>query len=112
MNTTDTVQKWQDDEALKRFTLISPLLSEGLDNAGRIAMRKQIAESNGISVRSLYRYEKAYRECQFTGLKPASPFAWQARHTHCPCTRQVRQIKRQGGKVPSDSRCIHKGKPA
>lgn len=72
MNTTDTVQKWQDDEALKRFTLISPLLSEGLDDAGRIAMRKQIAESNGISVRSLYRYEKAYREGQFTGLKPAS----------------------------------------
>lgn len=44
--------------------------------------------------------------------KAASTFAWQARHTHCPCTRQVRQIKRQGGKVPSDSRCIHKGKPA
>ena len=57
---------------LKRFTLISPLLSEGLDDAGRIAIRKQIAESNGISVRSLYRYEKAYREGQFTGLKPAS----------------------------------------
>ena len=42
MNTTDTVQKRQDDEALKRFTLISPLLSEGLDDAGHIAMRKQI----------------------------------------------------------------------
>ena len=52
--------------------IFSPLLSEGLDDAGRIAMRKQIAESNGISVRLLYRYEKAYREGQFIGLKPAS----------------------------------------
>ena len=34
--------------------------------------RKQIAQDNDISVRSIYRYEKAYREGQFAGLKPAT----------------------------------------
>lgn len=32
---------------------------------------QKIAEENHISVRSLYRYEKAFSERQFTGLKPA-----------------------------------------
>ena len=33
---------------------------------------KKIAEENNISVRSIYRYEKAFSERQFTGLKPAN----------------------------------------
>lgn len=52
--------------------MIAPLLSEELDDAKRLQMRRQIAQENGISVRSLYRYEKAYREGQFSGLKPAT----------------------------------------
>ncbi|MCD8348892.1 MAG: hypothetical protein LUD16_13325 [Lachnospiraceae bacterium] len=35
-------------------------------------MRKKIASDNGISLRSVYRYEKSYREGQFAGLVPAS----------------------------------------
>ena len=38
----------------------------------RLQLRKQIAQDNDISVRSIYRYEKAYREGQFAGLKPAA----------------------------------------
>ena len=45
MNTNDTaVKAWQEAEALKRFSLIAPLLREDLDEAKRIMLRKQIAE--------------------------------------------------------------------
>ena len=73
MNTdTKTIQQWEEKEALRRFQLISPLLQEGLDDAKRLQLRKRIAQENGITVRSLYRYEKAYREGQFSGLRPAT----------------------------------------
>ena len=72
MNTTTfTKQQWQEQEALRRFQLMSPLLQTGLDDAKRIQLRKKIAEENNISVRSLYRYEKAFSQGQFTGLRPA-----------------------------------------
>lgn len=73
MNTSKNLmkQQWQEQEALKRFQLISPLLREDMDDAKRLQLRRQIAQENNISVRSLYRYEKAYAESQFSGLKPA-----------------------------------------
>lgn len=71
---TNTLSKrhWQDQEALRRFQLISPLLQPGLDDAKRLQLRKQIAADAGISVRSLYRYEAAYQAGQFEALKPAN----------------------------------------
>lgn len=51
------VKKWQDEEALKRYRMIAPLLDEGLDEGKRRQMREEAAEKNGISKRSLYRYE-------------------------------------------------------
>ena len=69
MNTnTNRIKQWQEQEALSRFQLIAPLLQEDLDDAKRLQLRKQIAQDNDISVRSIYRYEKAYREGQFAGL--------------------------------------------
>ena len=65
------IRKWEDQKALKRFQIIAPLLSDDLDPAKRLHLRKQIAESNNLSVRTIYRWEKAYRENQFEGLKPA-----------------------------------------
>ena len=70
MNTTENTKKWQEDEALRRFRLISPILDETLDPAKRLQIRKEIAEKSGITTRSLYRYEAAYRADGFTGLKP------------------------------------------
>ena len=73
MNTnTNRIKQWQEQEALSRFQLIAQLLQEDLDDAKRLQLRKQIAQDNDISVRSIYRYEKAYREGQFAGLKPAT----------------------------------------
>ena len=73
MNTnTNRIKQWQEQEALSRFQLIAPLLREDLDPAKRLQLRRQIAQENSLSVRSLYRYEKAYREGQFSGLKPAA----------------------------------------
>ena len=64
------VKKWQDEEALKRYQMIAPLLDEDLDEAKRRQLREEIAEKNEISKRSLYRYEAKYREDAFTGLRP------------------------------------------
>lgn len=73
MNTNkQTIKQWEEQEALHRFQLISPLLREDLDDAKKLQLRKQIANENDITVRSLYRYEKAYREGQFSGLRPAT----------------------------------------
>lgn len=42
MSTSDTFtkQQWQDQEALHRFQLISPLLQTGLDDAKRLQLRR------------------------------------------------------------------------
>ena len=48
MNTSSTLtkQQWQDQEALGRFQLISPLLQPELDDAKRFQLRRKIAEEN------------------------------------------------------------------
>lgn len=47
------INTWQDEEALRRYTLIAPLLDPDIDNGKRIALRHKIAENNGTTVRSL-----------------------------------------------------------
>lgn len=64
------IRNWRDDQALKRLEMIMPLLNPDLDDAKRTQMREEIARNNGITVRSLYRYEKYYREGSFDGLRP------------------------------------------
>ena len=63
-------QNWQEQEALHRYQMIAPLMDESLDPAKRTRMRNDIAARNGVSERSLRRYEDAYREGGFQGLKP------------------------------------------
>lgn len=65
-----TTKQWQEEEALARFQMIAPLLDESLDMAKRLERREQISDQYGVSVRSLYRYEYAYHENGFSGLKP------------------------------------------
>lgn len=69
MKTNETI-KWQEEQALRRYQLIALLLDESLDNAKRIQLRETLAKQNGLSPRTLYRYEAAYRKGGFTGLKP------------------------------------------
>lgn len=64
------VRNWRDAEALKRLEMITPLLDPDLDDAKRTQMRETIAEKNDLTTRSLYRYEKYYRENSFDGLRP------------------------------------------
>lgn len=66
------VKKWQDEEALRRYRMIAPLLDEALDGGKRRQLREEAAEKNGVSKRTLQRYEKGYREEGFEGLRPAS----------------------------------------
>ena len=70
MNDSNETIKWQEREALERFRLISPLLDPEMDNSRRIQMRKNIAAQNEISTRTLYRYERSFRDNEFAGLKP------------------------------------------
>lgn len=99
----NTSKRWQEDTALKRFQLISPLLEDSLDPAKKIQLRERIAQENGISVRSLYRYERAYGGNGFTGLKPLNREMHQS--TSLPenfdeLVAQASQLKRE---VPSRS---------
>lgn len=78
------IQNWQDNAALKRFQLISPLLDETLDRDKKISLRKEISEKNAISEKSLRRYESAYHKNGFAGLKPMD------------------RAKRRSGKLPEN----------
>ena len=62
-------KKWQDEEALKRYQMIAPLLDESLDEGKRRQLREEIAERYDVSKRSIYRYEEKYREGAFEGLR-------------------------------------------
>ena len=53
------VKKWQDEEALRRYRMVAPLLDPDMDEGKRQQLREEAAEKNGISKRTLYRYEKA-----------------------------------------------------
>ena len=66
------ITQWQDETALERFKLISPLIDPALDPAKRAQLRQEVAQNSGVSERSLFRYEKAYRDSSFMGLKPVS----------------------------------------
>lgn len=67
---TPSDQSWQEGQALARYQMTAPLLDETLDGAKRAQMREEAAGRYGISKRSLYRYEAAYRAGGFSGLKP------------------------------------------
>ena len=68
MNTTINRQQWQEEEALRRFQLISPLLQTGLDDAKRIQLRKKIAEEN-IKLMFLCSPHNPYLSVPFTAMK-------------------------------------------
>lgn len=64
------IRNWRDEQALKRLEMIMPLMDPDLDEAKRCHLRDLIAKKNGITTRSIYRYEKYYRENAFDGLRP------------------------------------------
>lgn len=64
------VRTWREEEALERYRMILPLLDSEIDDAKRCMLREQIAEREGKSVRTIYRYERGYREGRFDGLLP------------------------------------------
>jgi len=65
----------REEVAVSRIQLITPLLDPSLDLAKRIALRKRLSESSGLSERTLRRYEAAYEKTGFTGLKPKEKFS-------------------------------------
>ena len=67
---TKDVASWQDEEAAKRFHLISSYISEDIDPAKRAQLRRETAAANNVSERTLLRYEAAWRNGQFAALRP------------------------------------------
>lgn len=65
-------RKWQNEQALRRYRIISPLLDVEIDEAKRRQLREEIAKREGVSTRTIYRYEAGYRREQFDGLVPRS----------------------------------------
>ena len=66
------IVNWQDRKASERFAVIAPLLADDLDPAKRSQLRSQIAETNNISERTLYRLEAAWRRDGYSGLRPVN----------------------------------------
>ena len=64
------IRKWQNEQALKRYTMVSQIMDPDIDEAKRRQLREDIAKREGISKRTLYRYEARYRENHFEGLIP------------------------------------------
>ena len=60
----------REEKAVKRLTLVLPLLDESLDKAARSQKKKEISEESGVSERTLERYVADYRANGFDGLKP------------------------------------------
>ena len=77
METRPTLITWQEDIALKRYQMIAPLLEADLDDAKKIQRRKEIAEEHDVSERTLRRYENAFKESGFNGLKPVGRSSFQ-----------------------------------
>ncbi len=73
-----SISTWRDETALNRYRLISQLLDMELDEAGKVKKRKEIAQESGVSERTLRRYENAYADHGFEGLRPAD----RASHLH------------------------------
>jgi len=63
-------KKWRTEQALKRYSMILPLLDPDIDEGKRSQLRDQIAEREGVSKRTIYRYEAKYRAESFDGLIP------------------------------------------
>lgn len=72
MQTIIKDKNWQEQQAFERYALIAPLLDETIDSARRSQLRKELALKAELSERTLYRYEAAYHEKGFAGLKPVA----------------------------------------
>ena len=64
------IENWKNEIALKRYQIIASLMDDALDVAKKQELRKKLAEQNGISERSIYRYENAYSVGSFENLRP------------------------------------------
>jgi len=67
---TNITNEWQEAEALHKLRIIAPLLEMDSDTAAKLKLREELAMKYEKSIRTLYRYEEAYRTKGFSGLKP------------------------------------------
>lgn len=58
------------DEAVRRFEIIAPILAGDNDKARKAELYEEISKEYDISVRTIRRYEKGYRENGLKGLEP------------------------------------------
>lgn len=63
-------KQWQVKRAVGKYRIIFPLLDENLGIAEKTALRETIAEQTGLSIRTIQRYESAYKTKDISGLLP------------------------------------------
>lgn len=68
--TKNNNEDWRNNEALRKYQLIAPIISPELDKYERANERRRICETMGVPERTLFRYELEYRTGGFEGLKP------------------------------------------
>ena len=66
------IQHWQEETALDRFRMIAPLIDDSLDPAKRVRLRREIAENNDLSYKTVKRYDDAFRLGGFEGTISSS----------------------------------------
>lgn len=81
--------------ATNRMQLIAPLLTEGLDASKIMQLRKQICEANGISDRTLRRYQANYQAGGYQNLKPKSKQHSQTEAIPQPVLEQAILLRRE-----------------
>lgn len=68
--TKNNNEDWRNNEALRKYQLIAPIIYPELDKYERANERRRICETMGVPERTLFRYELEYRTGGFKGLKP------------------------------------------
>ncbi len=68
------MQTSPEEVAVKRMTMLSPLLEEGIDLQSIIERKKEIAKKHELSYRTISRYFDAYKQGGFEALKPKTSY--------------------------------------
>lgn len=71
-NSNPIMKQWQDEIALARFEMIAPLTEDFARSCKARSALQEIAETNGLSYKTIKRYDEAYQTDGFEVLKPKS----------------------------------------
>ena len=93
-------KKKAEEIAVKRLRMITPLLENGIDEAKKLYLRKNICENSLVSDRTMRRWISLYENEGFEGLKPKTTGRAIENAIPEPVLKEAIQLRRE---VPSRS---------